>query len=161
MPDNSFFARTEQLEQIVGDGDLTGTFAVEKVYAAVQHEKGWLNYLGFMGPRDINVYHRGGGPKFVEAPLKENYPTYYQNLADGVLDGTLEGRMVQNVEDLDDELQVRAPERDGELKRAGSYIVRDDGTIVARKEPQTPYHVVNPGNPPGFVIGYLKRAGRL
>ncbi len=156
-----FFERTELLAEMVGGGDLEGEFAVEKVYAAVQHEKGWRNYLGFMGPKDIERYHRGGGPKFVENPIKENYADYYQDLADGVLEGTVRERMVANMRDLDAELQVRAPERDGELKRAGSYTVYDGDEVFARKESETPYEVEDPGNPPGFVIGYLKRAGRL
>jgi len=161
MPESTFFGRTELLADMVGDGVLSGTFEVRKVYAAVQHEKGWRNYLGFMGPKDIEVYHRGGGPKFVENALKERYPDFFQNLADGVLDGTLAGRMQENMEAMDGELQVRAPERDGELKRAGAWAVEDDGRPVAGKGPETPYEVEDPGNPPGFVLGYLKRAGRL
>jgi hypothetical protein len=163
MTEGDFFERTEVLAEMVGDGMLSGEFQVEKVYAAVQHEKGWRNYLGFMGTKDIEVYHRGGGPKFVEEPLKENYARYYQDLADGVLSGTVREKMVDAMEDQDRELQVRAPERDGELKRAGAYTVRDgdSGAVFARKEPETPYEVEDPGNPPGFVIGYLKRAGKL
>ena len=156
-----FFEKTEELAQMVGDGRLEGEFAVNKVYAAVQHEKGWRNYLGFMGPKDIEHYHRGGGPKFVENPLKENYPVYYQDLADGVLSGRVREKMEDAMQDLDRELQERAPERDGELKRAGTYTVRDGAAIFAHKAPETPYEVEDPGNPPGFVLGYLRRAGRL
>jgi hypothetical protein len=161
MAGNDFFERTSLLKDMVGDGRLTGEFAVNKVYAAVQHEKGWRNYLGAYGPKDIEVYHRGGGPKFVETPLKENYPLYYKHLANGVLEGKVREHMQDAVEDLDAELQVHAPERDGELKRAGTYTVRDDGAIFAHKPPETPYEVEDPGNPPGFVIGLLKRAGKL
>lgn len=156
-----FFERTEALAEMVGDDDLRGEFRVEKVYAAVQHERGWENYLGVYGPKKIKMYHNGGGAKFVEAPLKERYELFFQRLADGTLRGTIRDDMKDAMKDLDDELQVRAPERDGELKRAGSYTVTDDDRIHAYKAPGTTYEDENPGNPPGGVIGLLKKAGKL
>lgn len=156
-----FFERTALLADMVGDDELAGEFRVEKVYAAVQHERGWENYLGFYGPKPIKMYHNGGGAKFVEQPLKERYEMYFQRLADGTLRGTIRDDMKDNLEDLDDQLQVRAPERDGELKRAGSYTVTDEGRQYAYKAPQTTYEDENPGNPPGGVIGLLKKAGKL
>lgn len=136
---NDFFARTEELAEMVGDGDLIGHFRVEREYAAVQHEQGWRNFMGRYGAKEIKVYHRGGGPKFVEGPLKENYPEFYQDLADAVLEGRLIQAMITNMEEMDAELRVRAPVEDGDLRRAGSIAVTDDGDLVFYKAPEVPY----------------------
>ena len=154
-----FLTRTKVLEDMVGHGDLVGEFAVEKVYAAVQHEGQWADYMGRFGPKEIRR-HTNGRPvpsKFVEAPLKANYLDYYQNLADGVLDGTLVERMKENAEDQDDQLQVYAPEDSGDLKRAGSCKVFDGGEIAHSKDSAVPYESEDQDDPPGFVLGFLKR----
>jgi hypothetical protein len=160
MPDD-FFARTEQLMQMVGEDELVGEFRVDRVYAVVQHERGWRNYLGAYGPKSIEVYHQGGGSKFVEAPLKENYVMYFERMANGLLKGAVREEMESAMEDMHDELQVRAPERDGELKKSGNYTVTDDGNVFARREPEAPYEDEKQGNPPGGVIGLLQKAGKL
>lgn len=157
MPDD-FFARTQQLAEMVGDDELEGEFRVDRIYAVNIHEGGWQNFLGFMGPKRIRAYPHGS--KFVEGPLKERYVMYFQEMADGVLRGTVREDMEGAMEDMDDQLQVRAPERDGDLKKSGNYTVTDDGEIYARREPEAPYEDEERGNPPGFVIGLLERAGR-
>lgn len=136
-----FFERTSALADMVGDGDLTGTFAVEKVYAAVQHEGGWLNHMGRNGPVKIKKHTDGGKPprKFVEDPLKRNYAGYYQHLADSVLNGTIRDAMKDNMKHQDRELKASAPELSGSLKNSGSYTVTDNGRVVARKLSIEPY----------------------
>lgn len=136
--------------------------------AAVQHEGGWTDHP-FLGPESgsstrIRRHPGGGGPppsKYVENPLKENFPHYYQNMADGVLDGTLRERMREAVEDQDLQLQRHAPQRSGALKKAGSYTVFDGARVYAHKASKVPYEDPDPGNPPGFVISLMKRAGYI
>jgi hypothetical protein len=134
-----FFARTKLLEEMVGDGILKGEFAANKVYAVNQHEKGWRNFLGYMGPKDIERYHRGGGPKFVETPLKERFALWYQEMADEVLEGGLEGAMESAMQDLDSELKRRAPIDSGDLRNSGTYTVYDGERVAAHKPSQVPY----------------------
>lgn len=134
-----FFERTGALAEMVGDGNLVGHFSVNRIYAVNMHEQGWRNFMGRYGPKEIKRYHQGGGPKFVEGPLKANYPAYYQNLADAALKGKLLEAMKENVEDQDDQLQVAAPEREGDLKRSGAWRVLDDGKLVFSKESAVPY----------------------
>jgi hypothetical protein len=124
----SFFERIEELREMVGDGDLTGTLTADTPYAYNQHEKHWLNFMGRYGYKPILEYHNGGGEKFIEAPLMENYPRYFQNLADAVLDGSLIGAMHENVEDMNRELQQNAPVKTGRLRNSGSTSVTDGGS---------------------------------
>lgn len=123
MADGSFFQGVEELKEMVGDGVLKGTLTVDTPYAFNQHERHWINYMGRYGYKRINQYHGGGGEGFVEEPLMENYPRYYQNLADAVLEGTLREAMADNVEDMNDQLKTYAPEKSGNLKKSGDEDV--------------------------------------
>jgi hypothetical protein len=134
-----FFARTEMLAKRVGNGTLKGEFAANREYAAVQHERGWLNYMGTGQPKEIRQYHQGGGPKFVESVWKEKWPSWMQNIASDVLDRGAVPAVREAMEDFDLGLAHRAPLEDGELIRSGTYTVTDDGTVVAHKESEADY----------------------
>lgn len=57
-------------------------------YAMVQHEGGWLNYMGTEGPKDIENYTTPGtGPKFLEGPMLENRPRYKKQIREAVKRG--------------------------------------------------------------------------
>ena len=118
-----FAARLTELSEMVGDGVLKGTLTVDTPYAFNQHESHWINYMGRHGFKEINRYHGGGGGEFVTRPLMENYPRYFQTLADNVLDGTLHEAMEDNVEDMNDQLKTHAPEKSGRLKGSGNVDV--------------------------------------
>ena len=139
MPDNSFFARTDQLAEMVGDGVLKGEFAANKIYAVNMHEKGWRNFLGYLGPKEIERYHRGGGPKFVENVIKERFPEFYQRIALAVLRGELEEEMESIMRDFDVELKRRAPVDSGDLRDSGTYTVYDGERVAAHKPSSVPY----------------------
>lgn len=124
MAGGSFFERIDELQARVGEGTLTGTFTVDTPYAYNMHEKHWLNFMGRYGYKPITQYHNGGGEKFVEGPLMENYPRYFQHLADEVLEGSLREAMADNLDDMDDALQRNAPERSGRLKSSGHKDVQ-------------------------------------
>jgi hypothetical protein len=134
-----FFERTEELAKKIGDGTLRGEFAANRVYAVNMHEKGWRNFLGYLGPKEIERYHRGGGLKFVEAPLKEGFAGWYQEMADQTLEGDLEGAMEGVMKDLDAELQSRAPIDSGDLRNSGTYTVYDGERVARHKPSQVPY----------------------
>lgn len=127
----TFGARARELEEMVGDNDLTGHFVVNGGERTVPlHEGFWQNYMGTEGYKKIRNY-RDGGPRFVEDPLKERHPMHLQNLADGVLDGTVRERMAENMEDMDDQLSVRAPIEYGALRQSGNRTVVDDGNVFS------------------------------
>ena len=118
-----FSERVTELQEMVGDGDLVGKLTVDTPYAYNQHEKHWLNYMGRYGFKPITRYHNGGGEKFVEQPLVENYPRYYEHLADAVLEGTLREAMADNVSHMNEELKANAPEKTGRLKNSATESV--------------------------------------
>ncbi len=134
-----FFARTEQLAQQVGSGTLRGEFAADKVYAVNMHEQGWRNFLGYQGPKEIQQYHQGGGPKFVESVWKEKWADWYQSMADQVLEGTVADAMEDAMKDFDEGLKTRAPVRDGELRASGTYTVYDGSGVRAHKPSGSTY----------------------
>ncbi len=54
-------------------------------YLLVQHEGGWLNFMGTEGPKRIENYTTPGtGPKFLETPYLENKNRYKREIADAV-----------------------------------------------------------------------------
>jgi hypothetical protein len=136
---SDFFARTEMLAKQVGNGTLKGEFAANREYAVNQHERGWVNYMGKHGPKEILQYHNGGGQKFVESVWKEKWPSWMQNIASDVLDRGAVLAVRDAMEDFDEGLKTRAPLEDGDLRRSGTYTVMDDGTEVAHKESETDY----------------------
>ena len=138
MPDNSFFARTDQLAEMVGDGVLKGEFAANREYAAVQHEKGWKSFMGTGVPKAIENQNRGG-PKFVENATKEMFMDWYEDMADATLKGTLEGAMERAMKDYDDYLKERAPIDDGDLRNSGTYTVYDGERVASHKPSSVPY----------------------
>lgn len=136
-----FFTRTEELERMVGNGNLRGEFAANRVYAVNQHEKGWLNFMGRYGPKAIKN-QRQGGPKFVENAAKEMWPDWMDDFADAALKGILTEAMEGAMRDYDDYLKENAPiaqEDGGALRNSGTYTVYDNEVPVRRKESAVPY----------------------
>ncbi len=134
-----FFKRTTELKQLVGQGTLKGEFAANRIYAVNMHERGWLNFRGNQGPKEIRQYHRGGGQKFVESVWKEKWQGWMQNIASDVLDRGPVLAVRDAMEDFDEGLKERAPVEDGDLRNSGTYTVYDQGAVVAHKESGTSY----------------------
>lgn len=127
----TFGTRTRELEEMVGDGELIGHFVVNGGPRTVPlHEGFWSDYMGEFGYKKIRNYN-DGGPRFVSGPLQERHPMHYQNLADGVLDGTVREKMAENMEDMDEQLSVRAPIEYGALRQSGNRTVVDDGDVFS------------------------------
>lgn len=119
-------SRLDELERRVGIGELEGLIVVNQPYAAYQHVHQELNHP------------RGGGPNFVSEPLVGNAREFTANLADGVLDGTLNERMARNMEKMADEVFERAPVDLTPLRSSGHPIVRDNGAVVYDRAPLAP-----------------------
>lgn len=133
-----FFERTGLLADMVGDGDLSGSFSVHGGPRTVPlHEGFWRNYRGTEGFKRIRNYNQGG-PKFVEGPLKERFELHYGDMAKVVLEGGVREAMERSMEDMDDQLEVRAPIEFGALRKSGSHTVVDNGNVYSHKPPEAP-----------------------
>ena len=125
-----FSERMNELETRVGDGILRGEVEVNQHYALDQHEN--FSY----------EHPRGGGPKYLSEPLMENAMGYLGELAAVVLDGDMRPVMIAAMEDLQTELDPRAPiDADPNpirLRRSGNPKVFDDGEEIYNRPPHDP-----------------------
>jgi hypothetical protein len=121
-----FGDRIDELKERVGSGDLTGSVAVDQVYAAVQH-----NHLDWNHPR-------GGQALYLQQPLLDHKDDYLQRIADGVLDDGGKAAMREAVEDLAEGGGVasHAPVEFGDLRDSGHPSVTEDGATVYDREPR-------------------------
>jgi hypothetical protein len=120
---SDFGAHLDELSAKVGHGKLTGTVTFDTPYAEVQHEGGWIDFLGHEGPKKI-LHHPGGGhPKFLQNPLFANANAYLQHLADAVPDGDLRLAMEENMDDLLAKSVAEAPRETGHLAESASRDV--------------------------------------
>jgi len=107
----------ELLEQ-VGSGKLSGVDRVDQVYAKYHHER-------------LDLRHpRGGGPKYLERPLFENYQDYLARVARALLDGNPEREMAECMEALNTSMSARAPIEFNNLRRSGNPRVFSQGRKV-------------------------------
>lgn len=108
MPGTAVRELTELRERThSGDGLLRGSVTIDQIYAHRQHE-------------DLTLHHpRGGGPKYLQRPLFENFPRYLRMVADGVLDDGGETGMARAMEDLSDAAEQAAPWEFGDLIHSG------------------------------------------
>jgi hypothetical protein len=127
MMASTFGARIDDLIHSVGSGHLVGKVEVDQLYAHRQHEE-----LGWQHPR-------GGGPKYLQAPLFEHYPGMLNRVADTVLstEGPKIG-MIQAMDSLSDDVAVRAPILLGFLRLSGHPSVVDDNVVVFDRPPAVP-----------------------
>lgn len=133
----TFAERTRALEEMVGDGDLVGKLEVDQVYAAAQHEGGWAT-----GPNAgvrIRNHPRGGGDHFLSQPLVKNAPEMMQHLARNTLEPNgLRQAMADNMEDLSEEVEDRAPREFDDLRHSGHPTVTDNGRKAYDRPPKRP-----------------------
>lgn len=102
----------------VGEGHLVGKLTVDQVYAKYHHER-------------LDLHHpRGGGPKYLEAPLFANSSDYWQRIAASILDGDPEEAMKWVVEALNSAMSSRAPIQFNNLRRSGNPRVYSNGRLV-------------------------------
>lgn len=124
----TFRDRIRELKGIVGEGDLVGSVEVNQAYAQNQHESVWFKH------------QHGGQALFLHTPLMEGFDSWYQKIADRVLEpGGAKSEMVNAVGDLNDRMRELAPKEGGNyLGRSGKETVTDDGEEVHSKGPEVP-----------------------
>ena len=119
----SFQAKMNQLDAMVGHGEVEGKVIVDQVYAKYQHERLDLRHPG------------GGGPKYLGGPLLIQFREYYDRIADHVLDAGPVAPMIANVEDLSLQVFENAPFEFGDLRASGHPVVKDNGAVVYDRAP--------------------------
>lgn len=132
---SDFFTRAAELAEQVGP-DITGTVAVDQIYAAPIERGRWIT-----GPLAGHSNHprHGGQTHYLRDGLHENADAYLQNLADQALgpDGLYTG-MVQNVEVLSAQVESRAPVEFGNLRASAHPVVTRGGAVVYDRPPAVP-----------------------
>jgi hypothetical protein len=119
----TFQAKMDQLDAIVGHGEVEGKVIVDQVYAKYQHE-------------GLDLKHpAGGGPKYLGGPLLIQHREYYGRIADRLLDAGPIGPMIANVEDLSLQVFENAPIEFGDLRASGHPSVKDGGAMVYDRAP--------------------------
>lgn len=119
----TFDARMAELEELVGEGKLVGRVVVDQQYAQDQHET-------------LTYHHPGGGKaRFLGDPFFQSNARYMERLSDNVLQGSLQGAMERNMEDLAGDVFEQAPFEFGDLKASGHPIVTSDGVTVYDRPP--------------------------
>ena len=122
-PREPFDKRMRELSERVGEGNLTGTVEVDQVYARYQHEGLDLNHP------------EGGQAKYLEAPLYADHNGMLERLAGNVLEGDLEGAMIDNMEGLSNRVYELAPFEFGDLKASGHPKVTNGDEVAYDRPP--------------------------
>lgn len=119
-----FVQRIDELLERVGEGRLRGTVTIDQVYARYQHERGDLS-------------HRVGNSQYLARPLNTNYRSYFQEIADHVLEpaGPVHG-MTMAAEALANASGTQTPVELFNLARSQSVSVRDQGALVYHRAPR-------------------------
>lgn len=117
-----FQQRINDLIDRVGSGRLRGTVTVDQVYAAYQHFR-------------EDLTHRVGKVRFLSDPLNTGYRSYFQSVADHVLEpgGPVHG-MTQAVESLANASATQTPVELYNLARSQAVTVRDQGAVVYHRD---------------------------
>lgn len=127
MAEGTFFAGCDELAARVGDGELEGSVEVNQVYALYQHEGADFNHP------------RGGEAFYLRRPLFERAPEMFARFREVIeADATCVGVMIGDVNDLADQIPVRAPVEFVVLRRSAHPEVRDDGELVYERPPEMP-----------------------
>ena len=127
MARNDFIAKTQALEQMVGDGKLTGTFAVNGGARTIPLEVGyWVNHMGRNGRVDIRNWTEGG-PHAAQNSLEATWERSLQDIAASTLHEGPQEAMKRHVESVAEEFKKRAPKRTGAYRDSTARIVTDNG----------------------------------
>lgn len=124
----------DELHALVGRGHLQGTVEFDQVYAFNQHEGFWVDFLGRLGPKEMER----GRPHFLSGPLTAGADEMMHTVADHLLkDGALSA-MVENVLKLAADSAAAAPVEFGDLADSAHPMVTDDGVVVFDQPPIVP-----------------------
>ena len=125
-----FLRQTEKLVKMVGDGNLTGIFAVDGGGRTIPLEVGyWKNHMGKNGYVPIRNYN-DGGPHAAQNSLEATYQASLEDIAKTTLLSGPQEAMKRHVESVNDEFQRRAPKRSGQYRDSTARFVIDNGAPV-------------------------------
>jgi hypothetical protein len=121
----TFSERIAELRHMAGDGQrLQGSVTVDQRYAHFQSEH-------------MELHHpRGGGPKFLERPLMDNYRDYLSDYARTVLHDGGQPAMKRSMEHLSDQVEITAPVEWNDLRKSGHPTVTQGGRTIYDRPPK-------------------------
>ncbi len=126
----SFEQGAAELAQMVGDGSVVGTFAVDGGPRTIPLESGFWRTGPLAGVRMQDFTTPGTGPHAVQTSLESAYETSLQDIAKTTLvTGPQEG-MKRHVENMDAEFKRRAPRVTGEYADSTARFVTDNGQPI-------------------------------
>lgn len=127
---NDFLRKTKELEKLVGDGNLVGTFAVNGGARTIPLEVGYWKTGPLAGVHMEHFTTPGTGPHAVQNSLEATYRLSLEDIARTTLvQGPQEG-MKRHVERMDAEFKKRAPRVTGEYADSTARIVTDNGMPI-------------------------------
>lgn len=120
---DTFQTRIDELDEMVGHGDLTGRVVVDQVYAKYQHER-------------LDLKHPGGGKAmYLRDPLFVKAPGILRHIATELLVRGPENGMQHGVESIADGVRDQAPIEFGDLKNSAHPSVEDHGVLIYNRPP--------------------------
>lgn len=131
MAKQSFSRRIRELEHLVGDGHLTGTFLVNGGGRTIPLEVGyWRNHMGRNGRVVINNWSGGENPHAIQNSFEESYEISLEDIAKTTLEHGPQEAMVRHVDRVDDLFKQKAPEVTGSYKNSSAHVVTDGGIPI-------------------------------
>ena len=124
-----FFAETEKLAKQIGDGTLSGIFAVDGGARSVPLEVGYWRSGPNAGVRMKNFTTPGTGPNAVQNSLEATYERSLEDIAKTTLPRSQEG-MKRHTERMQEAFEMRAPRVTGEYSQSTARFVVDDGVPI-------------------------------
>lgn len=122
-----FFSQTEKLSKMIGEGHLSGVFAVDGGGRTVPLEVGyWRNHMGRNGHVEIKNYH-DGGPHAAQNSLEQTYKGSLADIAKTTLKEGPAAGMERHVERVNEQFKVKAPKRTGQYSESTARFVIDNG----------------------------------
>jgi hypothetical protein len=125
-----FQERTNELLELVGDGDLEIKVEMNQVYAGYQH-RGISRFTG----RPL-VYHRGGESHFLHNAMINGSDAHLEKLAASFPE--VRRGAVEVAGDVRSAAEANAPVEFHNLARSGHETVTDDGAVIHDRPPDVP-----------------------
>lgn len=122
----TFIPRIDELQEIVGNGNLTMRANVHQPYAAAEHNRYYYKHP------------RGGIPNFLGAPFEAEHSDQLQTIADSGIENLLAGA-IDAVHRFEDWVQEYAPVEFEALRNSTNLYVEDRGAVVYEKQQTAPY----------------------
>lgn len=123
----TFNERIEQLQQEVGDGNLTMRVNVHQPYAAAEHNRYYYKHP------------RGGMPDYLAAPFEAEHSDMMMILSEAVLDGSLREAAIDAVGKFEEWVETYAPVEFNVLRQSCNLYVEDNGSTIYERPQKAPY----------------------